>query len=122
MYRRALLMSVVLISAVSMIAQSSNETGPGGQGPGGKIVVTGCVKKEGGSYTITDKSSGYLYTLGGDRSLFEKHNGQEVTITARRTEQAESGGLAGAKSPVRSAAPGIIVQDLKVVSTGSCSK
>ena len=122
MHCRALLMAVVLMSTVSMIAQSSNEKGPGGQGPGGKMIVTGCVKKEGGSYTITDKSSGWVYTLGGDRDLFDKHNGDEVTITAMRTQQSESEGTASAGNPVNSAAPGIIVQGLKVVSTASCSK
>ena len=117
---RVLLVAIVLSATVSMIAQSSNETQAGGQGPGGMMTVTGCLRGEGGNYTITDKSTGLLYTLGGDRKLLAQHQNQQVTITGKRTGQSVSGGSGSMQE--NPTAPGVIVQNLKVVSTHTCSK
>ena len=114
---KVLLMVAVLISAVCVIAQSGTEKRPGGVGPSGAISITGCLQGQGEAFTVTDKSSGWTYHLGGDRDLFEQHKGQEVTISGIRTGQSMYYGDPG--SPT---VPAVSVKSMNEVANGSCSK
>jgi len=71
MKKLLLLSSILLLSAVWAVAESSDS----------KITVDGCLTKSSGTFNLLDKASGNTYHLEGDTAKLEDHVGHTVQVT-----------------------------------------
>jgi len=100
MKRILLLSSILLLSAMWAIAQSSSQpitTSPSSSDQG-NMTVEGCLSGSVGNYSLTDKS-GTTYQLTGDTARLENHVGHTIQVTGSTAPNSDSSAANAPKDP-----------------------
>lgn len=83
-----LLSSILLLSAVWMVAQSDNDSSESGTNTGNpnssRETVVGCLEGAIGNYTLTN-ASGFSYQLIGNTEPLKAHVGETMQVTGELT-------------------------------------
>jgi hypothetical protein len=92
MLRNTILLFVSLaLATIGLLAQQSGtQATQAGQGTASPTSIEGCLHGSGGGFTLTDKS-GTQYFLTGDKTSFESHNDQEVSVQGHSTSPVAQG-------------------------------
>ena len=81
------------------------------------VTIEGCLQASGGSYTLTDGTSGKTYQLQGDTSKMSAHVGHQVSLTGTTSGPSSSAAGGMTSSASGSDQPTFVVSKLKHIAT-----
>lgn len=84
-----LLGSILLLSAVWVVAQYDNQSNASTPSSSSKTTIEGCLSGSDGNFSLTDKS-GTTYQLTGDTAKLDKHVGHTMEVTGMATSSSAS--------------------------------